>query len=275
MMGFLKFGPVLLISLLIILPVSGAFSSTVVLHPRSDQAMVSMEVNSTLNITWKEAFSLNLGNFNSSADLNFSADALQVQALNSSLSSLEKGLSVSDVNVSFNYTSSLSTQDRFIHESFSLNLSMMVSGITTGNVVNMTWRSFSYRGNLSHNGINVNGVGTDSSLYINMDPNFLNFSSFAVPLTDWNGSFLPTTNQTVFQMQSSYSLNSSAQNGLVNFSLRIDPEYTIIAPGYDSAHANTITIGNPPASHGYLYYLIAGAFVIIALGSYYAARRKR
>lgn len=275
MMRFLKIAPVALISVLMILPVSGAFSSTVVLHPVSDRAMVSIEVNSTLNITWTGGTPINLGNFTTSSELNFSADAAQVQDLNTSLASLENGLKVSDVNVSFNYSSKASSQQRFIHERYSLNLSMQVIGLTRGNTVNLTWRSFNFRGNLSHNGMNVNGIGGTSMLYISNDPNFLNFSSFAVPLDEWNGSYLPATNQTVFQMETSYNLISSSDDGLVNFSLRIDPEYTIIAPGYDKAGANTITIGNPPVSRGYLYYIIAGAFVIVALGSYYAARRRR
>lgn len=274
-MRMLKIVPVALISILMIFPVSGAFSSTVVLHPGSDQAMVSIEVNSTLNITWRGSAPLNLGNFSTSSNLNFSADASQVQALNSSLASLESGLKVSDVNISFDYISSASSQQRFIHESYSLNLSMLVSGLTRGNTVNLTWRSFNFRGNLSHNGMNANGVGVNSRFYISADPNFLNFTSFSVPLDEWNGSYLPASNQTVYQMETSYNLNSSSDGGLLNFSLRIDPEYTIIAPGYDTANANTITIGNPPASHGYLYYIIAGAFVIVALGSYYAARRRR
>ena len=266
---------VMLLSFMLMLPVSGAATSTVVLHAHHDYADVSMQVNSTLNISWTGPSLVNLDQFNVSSSFNFTANATQTEALNSSLSSLQSGLNVSDMNVSFAYNLSADTQARNIHERFSLNLTMKVSGIFHGDVANMTWRSFNYRGNMTGDGINVNGIGTDASIFTSMSPSFLNFSSFAVPLTGWNGSYIPSINETIYEMSSTYEINSTSHSGLVNFSLVIDPEYTIVAPGYDTAHSNSITIGNPPSSHGEEYYLVAAVVLIIAFGSFYYSRRKR
>jgi hypothetical protein len=194
--------------------------------------------------------------------------------IESSIASLQSGISVSNISLSFNETSINNANKGLIQILYSTGLSMDLKGMVKGKTINMTWRSFNFRGNLTVKGHNANSIGK-FGVYFNTEPNFLNFSAFSKSLSNWTSSYISSLNITEFSMSSSANYNSSAGLGLFNLSLYIDPQYVIKAPGYDNASGNSINIGNPPAQKSDLYYGIAAVLIIIVIVLYYYTRFRR
>ncbi len=272
-----RFPIVLLITMALLLsaiPASHASSTTVSINKATDSAAVSTVVNSTLNITGSPDVLNALLISNQSITFSVSGNSTTMAGIESSIDSLQSGISVSNISLSFNETSINNANKGLIQILYSTGLSMDLKGMVKGKTINMTWRSFNFRGNLTVKGHNANSIGK-FGVYFNTEPNFLNFSAFSKSLSNWTSSYISSLNITEFSMSSSANYNSSAGLGLFNLSLHIDPQYVIKAPGYDNASGNSINIGNPPAQKSDLYYGIAAVLIIIVIVLYYYTRFRR
>ena len=272
-----RFPIVLLITMALLLsaiPASHASTTTVSINKATDSAAVSTVVNSTLNITGSPDVLNALLISNQSITFSVSGNSTTMAGIESSIASLQSGIAVSNISLSFNETSINNANKGLIQILYSTGLSMDLKGMVKGKTINMTWRSFNFRGNLTVKGHNANSIGK-FGVYFNTEPNFLNFSAFSKSLSNWTSSYISSLNITEFSMSSSANYNSSAGLGLFNLSLHIDPQYVIKAPGYDNASGNSINIGNPPAQKSDLYYGIAAVLIIIVIVLYYYTRFRR
>ena len=272
-----KFPFVLLVTMALLLsaiPASHASTTTVTINSANDSAAVSTVVNSTLNITGSPVVLNALQISNQSITFSASGNSSTEAGIESSIATFETGISVSNITLGFNETSINNANKGLIQILYSTSLSMDLKGMVNGKTINMTWRSFNFRGNLTEKGHNANSIGK-LGVYFSTEPNFLNFSAFSKSLSNWTSSYISSLNDTEFSMSSSANYTSSAGLGLFNLSLHIDPQYVIKAPGYDNASGNSINIGNPPAHKSDLYYGIAAGFIIIVIVLYYYTRFRR
>ncbi len=272
-----KFLPVLLLTIAFMvsaLPVSHASATTVNIDTSTDMASVNTVVNSTLNITGSSTVLSALAVSNQSITFSVTGNSTTDAEIGSSIAALQSGLTVSNLTLSFNETSVDDAAHGLIQILYSTSLSMDLKGMVRDNTINVTWRSFDFRGNITDKGHNANSIGS-FGVYFHTEPNFLNFSAFSRSLQNWTRSYIASSNVTEYAMSSSTNYNSSADLGLFNVSLHIDPQYVIKAPGYDSASNNSITMGNPPPQKSDLYYGVAAVLVIMAMVIYYYTRFRR
>lgn len=109
----------------------------------------------------------------------------------------------------------------------------------------------------------------------------LNFSSFNEPLSQWNRTYNPSENITIFtksvSAQTIYSENLTV-NGM-SYSLKIisDPTYSIVVQGYAKAVGNEIYVTPAPAQYPpYALAYIGSLFIaVIIVISVYLTRKKK
>ncbi len=273
------------------IPVSHASTIKVVLNPNSDEATVSSYINSSLVISANsssqigQAILKDVLSSSSSGDLKINTtylnnDSLAFQILNHSISERDKNAQLNNLSMSYSRTieSYNTSGEAKLYANSSLRLNMVLTGIFYNNSANLTWRSFSTNQSLSLGDTNVNQANfSNGSFTSSKSVNTVNMSAFSKSLVQWNRTYDPTSNTTTFFMNAGTTVDFH-DNGSIfgtNFSLTftLDPAYSISAPGYDSASADSITLGNPPASNPILYYAIGAILVVGAIITMYIRRR--
>ena len=272
------------------IPLSGASNIQVVLNPNANEATVSAYINSSIafsanessflgkvitevfphssNITIKQT-SINKGN-------------LSFQVVNDSISNMESNASLKALSLGYSRTIANTTEgnNAVLFINTSLLIKATVSGIFSNNTASLKWRSFSSNNSLELNGSYVNNASFGGPyLTSSRTVNTLNFSVFSKSLSNWTRTYNAATNVTTFSMDAGttvhFQLNGSLGVTGSNFSITysLDPSYSISAPGYDSATADSIVIGNPPPSSPIAYYAV-GAVLVGAAAVMLLIRRK-
>ncbi len=274
-----------------LIPVSHASTIRVVLNPNSNEATVNAYINSSLAISANSSSKIgqsilqNVLSSSTSGNLTINNtylknDSFVFQVLNRSISERDHDAQLTNLSMSYirtveSYNAS-GTAKLFANSS--LKIAMVLTGVFYNNSANLTWRSFSTNDSLSLNGTNVNKANFTGGTFTSSNSvNTVNMSAFSKSLVQWNRTYDPATNTTTFFMNAGKTVDFHDNGSFLgnNFSLTftLDPAYSISAPGYDSASADAITIGNPPASDPVLYYVIGAILVVGAVVTMYLRRR--
>ncbi len=264
-------------------PAVNATSVTVSLNPGNDSATVDAYFNSTLTINVSNSHLFLLSQLitgisgillhNISYSGNMSNHSISFLAVNASLQEKDRNVVLNDLSYSLASSVSNISTDRYNVTVIgtSAMLAMNIGGILNKSSVNLSWRSFQVTKSLEMGG------SFDGTVRVNSDSvNVFNLSAFQVSLTKWTRTYDATTNITTFSYDAGTTGNYSwsSYGGSVNISLKIDPSYTIITPGYAVASSNNVTLTSPPRSSPVAYYAIATILVIGAAVSFYFARRR-
>ena len=257
------------------IPLSGASNIQVVLNPNANEATVSAYINSSIafsanessflgkvitevfphssNITIKQT-SINKGN-------------LSFQVVNDSISHMESNVSLKALSLGYSRTIANTTDgnNALLFINTSLLIKATVSGIFSNNTASLKWRSFSSNNSLELNGNYVSNASFKGQyLTSSRTVNTLNFSAFSKSISNWTRTYDAATNVTTFSMNAGTTVHFQLNGSLgSNFSITysLDPSYSISAPGYDSATADSIVIGNPPPSSPIAYYAVGAVLV--------------
>lgn len=291
-MHFAAVAIVAILSISALVPLSHGSNITVYLNPNNNEATVDAYINSTLffSLNSTNPLLLNLTNSFASgpASKNVNIPETYLVSTSNAFKAINKSLAEKDpsallTNLSLSYLRNVEIVNTTGHFAYSANSSlkigMAVTGIFTNNTVSMGWRGFSTNQNVSLDGQEVNTVSFNDSLATSSGSvNILNMSVFSKSLLQWNKSYEPLTNTTFFTLNAGKTIDmnytESNSAGSFYFTFTVDPSYSIAAPGFDSATANSITIGNPPPENHVVYFAVGAILVSGFLISMYFGRRR-
>ena len=286
-----------LIVVALLLPASNAFSVSVTLNPKANEATINAYVNSSMKMTINGSkvmvnmMEKNMGNaFNNMTKVHFNNSKPNVSTVNNfnqTIGSSAHGASVKNMTLSFAVSvKNLSTSSTAIfYVNFSLDMHMVIQGIFNNNSANMSWRNFTMSKPVEVNGTNVNQAGHNQT-----NTSVMNFSKFSKPLTQWNRTYSSSANETTFVYNAGVVLsrnNTTPYSGPVGtgmnmnmtMNLTIDPSYAIVYPGNATAGTNSISLSSssttPSTTPINPYYYLVAIVLIAGIGvSVYFARRK-
>lgn len=273
-----------------IIPLSGASNIHVELNPSANEATISAYINSSVEISANQSSLLGnilSGLFPHSSNItirqtSMSSSNLSFQIINSSIHAMDNNASLKALSMGYTKTIENTTlgSNAILFVNTSLLLKATVSGIFSNNTASLKWRSFSSNNSIELNGNDVsNSTFNGTHLTSSRSVNTLNFTVFSKSLTNWTRTYDAATNTTTFSLDAGntvhFQLNGSFPLIGSNFSLtyNLDPSYSISSPGYDSATANSIVIGNPPHTNPMTYYIVGAFLVGIAAVSLLIRRR--
>lgn len=279
-----------LVFLFTAIPLSSASTVSVHLDPSSNSASVNAYMNTTVEITanssnpvifqiLKDSFSTSALNL-SLSDQNMGQGTLPYQILNDSISEKVSGIHIESLSIYYGRAvKNMSTATGFtVFVNSSLQISMTIAGLFSGNSANMSWRGFQTNQSISVKGENLNQFNLSGYASVNSNPvvNTINLSAFSESLVKWNRTYDSISNTTSFYMSAGNAIDLNLQNNLTGISLTyvMDPSFTITSPGYDTAGANTIAIGSPPAGNPVIYYSVFALLLGGGLISYYFMRMR-
>ena len=265
------------------IPMASASNITTVVSPSTDSANVTAYVNTTATIKTNNSGLLNIATVlanltdkNSSVVFNSSSaifDDMQTAIQNNSSAARISYLSIDATRTS----AQVNSQELVINHT--MKIVMNVTNIYHNGTLDLAWRSFSDNQSVVIDNVNYNHfqVGnTTASTYSS-----LNFTAFSKPLSNWTRAYNQLTNTTTFTTDAGYTLNYTFNGTVfgtyVNVTVKSDPSYSIVTPGYATANSNSLTYENPPANSAAPYIYYAAVVVIIALGlgvAVYARRRR-
>ena len=284
-----------LIVVALLLPASNAFSVSVTVNPKANEATINAYVNSSMKMTFNGTkFMVNSmenglnRTFNNMASMhinNATPAATTLGDFNHTIGSSTQGASVKNMTLSFavSATNRSTPTSGIFYVNFSLEMHMVIHGIFSNNSANMSWRNFTMSKPINVGGTNVNHAG-----YNQTNTSVMNFSKFSKPLTQWNRTYSSSANETTFVYNAGVvlSLNnktSESQPGGYGFNmtmnLTIDPSYAIVYPGNATAGTNSISLSSssttPSTTSINPYYYLVAIVLIAGIGvSVYFARRK-
>lgn len=283
---------VMIVSLSVIVPVSHASTVKVVLNPNSNEATVDAYINSSLSISASNTS--NIGQLIldsilsgpsgknltiSSIEMNSSSFAFKI--INDSIARHDPNASLKSLSLGYQRIVENSTGNGLvtIYTNTSLLVGMVVTGIFYNNSANLSWRSFSTEQGISLNGTEVNQANFNNfSESSSSSVNTLNMSAFSQSLVQWNRTYDQATNVTTFSLNAGKTVdlqyNSSFNGNTFTLKFTIDPAYSISAPGFDSASADSIQISSPPAHNPVTFYAIGAVMVAGIILLMYASRRR-
>ncbi len=277
--GLLAFMLVAALAASALIPLSGASNIQVVLNPNANEATVSAYINSSVAISANGSSSLGkviTDVFPHSSNLTINQTTinrgnLTYQVINDSISRMDSNVSLKALSLGYSRSIVNTTEgnNAVLFVNTSLLIKATVSGIFNNNTASLKWRSFSSNNSLALNGKDVSNTSFGGPyLTSSRNVNTLNFTVFSKSISNWTRTYNAATNITTFNMDAGttvhFQLNGSlaglpGTNFTVTYSL--DPSYSIAAPGYDSASANSIVIGNPPPSSPIGYYVVGAVLV--------------
>lgn len=285
--GILAMVLVATLSLSAMIPLSGASNIQVALNPSANEATVSAYVNSTISISANQSSFLgaiinNVLPHSSNLTIkqtSINRDKLSFQIVNDSIHGLDNNASLKALSLGYSRSIVNTTQGN--NALFFLNTSLLIKATVTGifnnNSASLKWRSFSTNKSLDLNGSSVSNSSFSGNNYFQgRNVNMLNFSVFSQSLSNWSRTYDPSSNITTFSMDAGNTVYFQVNGTLgSNFTLtfNLDPSYSISAPGYDSATANSINIGNPPHSNPIAYYGVGA--VLVGVAAFMLIRRRR
>lgn len=280
------------LSLSVMVPVSHASTVRVTLNPDSNEATVVAYINSTLSISASNSSNIgqlllqNILSGSAAKNMTISRSiqnttSLSFKAINESISRHDPNATLKSLALGYHRTVENSTGNGLVtvYTNSSLEIQMVVAGIFSNNTANLSWRGFSTQQGISLNGTQVNTANFNNlSLGSTSSVNTLNMTAFQKSLLQWNRTYDKATNVTTFSLDAGNTVNvqysGNFSNNLFSLKLTIDPTYTISAPGYDYASADSIQIGSPPAQSHAIYYAIGVVIVGGVILLMYANRRK-
>lgn len=263
-------------------PIAGASTITTVVSPSTGSANVTAYVNTTATLSTNNTLLMAVLSLigNNTGESNTMILTSGTQTFSDFQNALRENTSeatLSYLMIHTNYTSKLmSAQEIMVN--LSMELVMNVTGIINNNTVDMGWRAFNTNKTISINNQDYNHVSiANQSLN---SSSVLNFTAFSKPLDQWNSSYSAVNNETTFSTDAGFTLNyyhnTTSANSYANFTVKSDPSYSIMTPGYAKAGANTISISNPPSSSmSYIYYAIVVAIIVVGIGVAVASRRRK
>lgn len=260
-----------LMTITAVAPMAGASTIRTVIDTSTGSANLTAYNNATATISSSDTSIINFlsdtlnGSSGSYAKV-FNPDDSTFIAVQSAISAISSEANLTYLNVEASRTILLENPHE-ISISHALKVVINVTDIYQAGSYDLGWRSFTDNGSIVINSTNYNHIVVDGQVLGYYSS--LNFSAFASPLTEWNRTYYAAENETVFSMDAGYTLNYTGNitlsTGYYNVTLRSDPSYSIVTPGYAIAGSDTVTISNAPAAvPPYTYYLIA--VIVIAAG---------
>lgn len=277
-------------ALSVTLPLSGASNIQVKLNPQSNEATVNAYINSTLMFsTEKGTFLANMTSALTGHSTNVSIGPTQLnntsiafQIINASLKAEYNNATLKSLSLGFSrtYTNITEGSTAVAYMNTSLLIEATISGVFQNGSANLSWRGFTTHNGLTLNGNNVSTVDLSNGGFVQNGStvNTVNLSVFSKSLASWTRTYNAATNVTTFSMDAGNIVQLSYNGsflGIAPFTLTytLDPSYSISAPGYDSATANSIVIGNPPPSSLTGYYAVGALLVGVAALMLYMRRK--
>ncbi len=285
-----------LIVLALLVPASNAFSVSVNLNPKTNEATINAYVNSSMKMTINGSklmvnmMEKDMGNvFTNMSKVHFNntrANASTVSNFNQTIGSSVHGASVRNMTLTYGIKFDNATKGNIavFYVNFSLYLHMVIHGIFSNSSANMSWRNFTMSKPVEVNGTNVNQAGHNQT-----NTSVMNFSKFSKPLSQWKRTYNSSTNETMFVYNAGVVLSKNSttstpsQPGIggmnMTMNLTIDPSYAIISPGNATAGTNSISLSTssttPSTTSISPYYYLIAVVLIAGIGaSVYFARRK-
>lgn len=275
-----------------LIPASHASNITVVLNPNDNTATMNAYINSSLSISANstsfigELIANNIisgitaGNLTiNQTSQNRGSPAFEI--LNSSISSIDPGAQLDSLAMSYKRTVNNATagDEVTFYSNTSLKIALVVSGVFHNNSANLSWRSFSTNQSITLNGTDVSQVNFNrSNIPTLISINTVDMHVFAKSLDQWNRSYDPTSNVTTFSLNAGntiyVSYGNKTQPGGFNLTYVLDPSFSISIPGYATASADSLTIGNPPSTNPAVYYGMGAIFLAIVLIPMILRRRR-
>ncbi|MGC8569270.1 MAG: hypothetical protein ACP5LW_04625 [Nitrososphaeria archaeon] len=176
-------------------------------------------------------------------------------------------------------------------------LILWLSGVFTRNgsqiVGNFSWKDFKIEKHLfvEENGQleDINFFGEDLMGVLDLGEwgfevpqlSTINFSEFNQPLSQWNRTYNPATNSTIFtktlSSQTLYFESLTINGRTYSFRIVSDPTYTISVQGYAVAQGNQLIVSRAPSPYpSYVIVYVAVVFIIVAAGaSAFLIKRRR
>ncbi len=282
---------VALLAVSTLIPASHASNITVVLNPNDNTATMNAYVNSSLAISANsstiigESLIKNIVSSSTAGNLTINQKtqnrgSLAFEIINSSISRKDPGAQLDSLSMSYKRTvlNATSGDRATFYANTSLRLTIVVSGVFHNNSANLSWRSFSTNQSVPLNGTDVNQVNFNNTFISGSAPvSTVNMSVFAKSLVQWNRTYDAASNVTTFSLNAGKTVDlnyNSSKLGGFNLTYVLDPSYSISAPGYDSASADSITVGNPPASNPAIYYGMGAIFIAVVLVPMLLRRRR-
>lgn len=272
-----------LMTLTAAVPMASASNITTVVSPGTDSANVTAYVNTTATITSNDtglisfaSILANLTDRNTSITLN-SSDPIFVD-MQDAIHANSTSAKINYLNIEASRTSAkVSSQELMVNHT--MKIVMNVTNIYHNGTLDLAWRAFSDNKSVVINQVNYNHfqVNNQTVGYYNS----LNFTAFSKPLSNWTRDYNQASNTTTFTTDAGYTLNYTGNltvlGTYLNVTVKSDPSYSIVTPGYATAGANTLTYENPPGNSltPYLYYAVVVVIIAVGLGVAVSARRKR
>lgn len=274
-----------------LIPASHASNITLVLNPNANEATMNAYINSSLSISANSSTTLGQGliktivSGETGGNLTIGQTtqgkgSMAFEIMNDSISRMDSSAHLDSLSMSYKRTvlNATSGDQVSFYSNTSLKIVIVVKGIFSNNSANLSWRSFSANQSVPLNGTDVNQVNFNNSYMSSAGSvNTVNMSAFAKSLVQWNRSYDSGTNVTTFSLNAGKTVDlnySSKVLGGFNLTYVLDPSFSISAPGYDTAGADSITIGNPPASNQALYYGMGALFIAVVLVPMLLRRRR-
>lgn len=271
-----------LLALASTVPLASASNVTTTVYPSSDSANVTAYVNTTVNLkTNNTAFqgliSL-LGNLTGHTSVSVSDKSQAFVAVQNAIRNNTSSAKLTYLSLSLNaYSKKVSSIEWYLN--YSLKVVMNITNIYHNGTFDLGWRGFYDNSSVTVNHVSYNKINAGNGTV--KEYSALNFTAFSKPLTQWQRNYDTAKNVTSFTTNAGYTFNYDKNTTFldqtyVNTSIKSDPSYTIIAPGYATAGSNSITIA--PAPNGG-FPIIAAVAVVAILGAGFAVtvalRRKR
>ncbi len=274
-----------------LIPASHASNITLVLNPSANEATMNAYINSSLSISTNSSSALgqilvkDIASTQTGGNLTIgqstqSRGSIAFEIMNNSISRMDASAHLDSLAMSYQRTVDNVTSGSLVtfYSNTSLKIGIVVKGIFNNNSANLSWRSFSTNQTVPLNGIDVNQVNFNNTIMSGTGPvNTVNMSVFAKSLLQWNRSYDPGTNVTTFSLNAGKTVDINySPGGAAGFNLTyiLDPSFSISAPGYDTASADSITVGNPPASNPAIYYGMGAVFIAVVLVPMLLRRRR-
>ncbi len=276
-----KRGALLIIGLLALastVPLAGASTITMDVHPQSNSANVTAYVNTSVTIKTNNSLVQLLSSFLSNLTVNETAaipsnspvfagvqDAIHNNSSEAKLTFLKFELHTD--------SQKLSSYEWMLN--YSLKAVMNITDIYHNNTFDLSWRGFYDNSSASMNSTSFTSIKFQNDTTIK-EYKALNFTAFSKPLTEWQRHYDTAKNVTTFTTNAGYTYNSTFNltynNSLpgsqwyTNITVKSDPSYTIVTPGFAEANSDSIVITSTPNPLLPFLY-IAVVVVLLAIGA--------
>lgn len=254
-------------------PLASASNVTTTVYPNSDSANVTAYVNTTVNVktnnTAVQGFISLLGNLTGHTSVSVSDKSQAFSDVQNAIRNNSSSAKLTYLGLDLNaYSKKVSSLEWYLN--YSLKVVMNITNIYHNGTFDLGWRGFYDNSSVTVNHVSYNKIDAGNGTV--QEYSALNFTAFSKPLTQWQRTYDTSKNVTSFTTNAGYTFNYDRNNTLpdstyVNTSIKSDPSYTIIAPGYATAGVNTITMEAPPGGG---FPILAAFAVMVILGAGFA-----